>query len=89
MAFIVGIDRGRRQAAFGLRIGDVFEIWLFVPRTANVVLREIEHELNRIVRGNVSEERIVRLAHLIEGFHDHISVRDLPSLKQRNNTGQL
>jgi hypothetical protein len=32
MAFIVGVDRRRGQAAFGLRICDILEIGLLIPR---------------------------------------------------------
>jgi hypothetical protein len=78
MAFIVSIDRGRRQAAFRLGIGHVFEIWLLVPGTAHVfVLRKIEHELDRLVGRNVSEEWIVQLAHRVQRLHEHIGVGDL------------
>lgn len=38
-------------------------------------LGEVEHQLHCLIRRNVSEERIVQLAHLIEGFHEHIGVR--------------
>ena len=38
---------------------------------------QIEHQLDRFVGRNVSEERIVQFAQLIERFHEHIRVRDL------------
>ena len=67
MAFIIGIDRRRRQAAFGPRIRDILEVGLLIPRTPNVlVLGQIEHQLDRLVRRDVSEERIVQLAHRVE-----------------------
>jgi hypothetical protein len=85
-----GLIGVRGEAAFRLRILHVVEVWLFVPRTTFVLtLGEVEPQLHCLIRRNVSEERIVQLAHLIEGFHEHIGVRDLPSLKRRNNTGQL
>ena len=52
MAFIVGIDRRQGQTSFRMRIGHIFEIGLLIPWTPNVlVLREIEHQLDRLVRG--------------------------------------
>ena len=52
MAFVVRIDRWQGQAPFRMRIGHVFEIGLLIPRTAHVlVLREIELELDCLVRG--------------------------------------
>ena len=61
-----------------MRIGHVFEIGLLIPRTAHVlVLREIEHELDRLVRRDVSEERIIQLAHGVQRLHEHIGVGDL------------
>ena len=82
MAFVIRIDRGRRQASFRLRVGDIFEIGLLVPRTPNVlVLRQIEHKLDRLVRRDVSEERIIQLAHGVERLHEHIGVGDLAGQK--------
>jgi hypothetical protein len=79
VAFVIRIDWLRGEAAFRLRILHVLEVWLFVPGTTFVLtLGEVEHQLHRLIRRNVSEERIVQLAHLIEGFHEHIGVRDLP-----------
>jgi hypothetical protein len=44
VAFVIGIDRRRRQAAFGLRIRNILEVGLLIPRTPNVlVLGQIEH----------------------------------------------
>jgi hypothetical protein len=78
MAFVVSIDRGRRQAAFWLGVGHIFEIGLLIPGTAYVlVLREIEHELDGLIWRYVSEERIVQLAHRVQRLHEHFGVGDL------------
>ncbi len=59
------------DAAFRLRILHVLEVWLFVPGTTFVLtMREIEHQLHCLIRRDVSEERIIQLAHLIEGFQN-------------------
>ena len=51
---------------------------LLIPGTPHVlVLREVENELDRLIRGDVSEERIIQLAHGVQRLHEHIRVGDL------------
>jgi hypothetical protein len=69
VAFVIRIDGVRGEAAFRLRMLDVFEVRLFIPRTSLVLtLGDVKHELHRLVRRNVSEEGIIQLAHLIKGL---------------------
>ena len=62
MAFIVGIDGVRSEAAFRLGILDILEVWLFVPGAPFVLtLREVEHQLHRFVRRNVPKNGLSNL----------------------------
>jgi hypothetical protein len=82
MTFVVRVDRRRGQSAYRLRIGDVFEIGFLVPGTTDIlVLREIENKLDRLVWRDVSEERIVQLAHRVQCLHEHVGVSNLAGEK--------
>jgi hypothetical protein len=44
VALVIRIDGVKGEAALRLRIFDVFEVWLFIPRTTFVLaLGEVEH----------------------------------------------
>jgi hypothetical protein len=62
MAFVIRIYGVTGKPAFRLRVIDIFEVRLFVPRTPLVfILGQVEHKRHRFVRRKVAEERIVQL----------------------------
>jgi hypothetical protein len=82
MAFVISVDRRQGKPPFRLRIGHIFEIGFLIPRTSHIlILREIEHELHSLIRGDVSEERIIQLAHRVERLHEHVCVGDFAGQK--------
>src|ERR1700761_2208186 len=75
--FIIRIFRRWREPALRLRVGNVFE-WCFVPWAPSVLTPgEIEHDVNRIVRGDGAEEWIIQFPNVIQRLHKHGSMSDL------------
>ena len=46
------------------------------PRTSSPCDR-LNTSVHRIIRRHIAEHRISQLAHRIEGFHEHVGMRDL------------
>ena len=52
-----------------------------IPRTSHILLRQVKHQLHCLIREDVSEERIIQLAHRVERLHEHVRVGDFAGQK--------
>ena len=81
---VIRIDgRGRHPAVWRGGINK-FKVRAFVPRSTNILtMRQVEDQLNRIIRRDVAKERIVKLTHRVQRFHKHSRVGDLAGQQMR------